>query len=244
MWQYFITHTLDFIYPTQCELCHTPLDHGSYLCDTCNSTLPRIIEPFCSHCGEMFEGNISDSFTCPNCTDLNYDFAFCRPVLPSSDPARQLIHSLKYGHSIHLAADLARIASEAFTDPRLHEALTSRWTIVPVPLHWIRQQTRHYNQSAEIARHLARILDLPYCDALKRIRATTTQTALSRRQRLKNLKGAFTLSSSGKKWGLTAPTGVILIDDVFTTGATSQECSSILRKNGIENRVVVTVMRG
>lgn len=235
---------LDFVYPPECEICQVPLANGIYLCSTCQNALPRIQAPFCERCGEMFEGNIESSFICPNCTTLKYDFTFCRPVLLSSEPARDLIHKLKYARSIHLAADLARITAEAFDDPRLHQARQEKWTLIPVPLHWSREQKRFYNQSRELTKHLARELSLPWCDALVRRRATMTQTALNRQHRLKNLKDCFTLSSKGKKWRDSKPTGAIVIDDVFTTGATAQECSSVLRKIGIENRVVVTLMRG
>ena len=192
----------------------------------------------------MFEGNIQSDFVCPNCSKLAYDFRFARPVLLNSENARNLIHGLKYQRGIHLARDLARLAAEAFADPRLAQALRENWTLVPVPLHWRREQTRHYNQSQEIARHLSVLLGLPMVAALKRSRATPTQTHLNRKQRLQNLRGSIELSRAGKRWSRRDPAGVILIDDVFTTGATVQECARILAKNQHENIVVVTVMRG
>lgn len=236
---------LDLIYPPECELCLHTLSDGRYLCDACRDQLPRILSPFCSRCGEMFEGRIESSFLCPNCTGLTYAFSFARPVLLSSEPARQLIHHFKYTRSIHLAGELAMLAAEAFDDPRLGRALAEKWTLVPVPLFWSREQTRQYNQSHEIARHLGRMFDLPVLRALKRVRATPTQTHLSRKQRLQNLRGAIKLSFRGRRWLKSEqPKGVILIDDVFTTGATVQECAQILAQNQIENIVVVTVMRG
>jgi ComF family protein len=192
----------------------------------------------------MFDGNIQSEFLCPNCRDLEYAFRFARPVLLSSERARSLIHALKYQRSIHLARDLARIAAEAFADPRLAVALEQRWTLVPVPLHWRREQSRFYNQSHEIARHLAQLLDLPLLPALKRIRATPTQTHLNRRQRLQNLRGSIELSRCGQRLSPADTPGIVLVDDVFTTGATVQECARILAQNHHENVVVVTVMRG
>ena len=89
------------------------------------------------------------------------------------------------------------------------------------------------------------MLGLPLCDALTRLRATPTQTHLSRKQRLLNLKGAIQISRRGEAYFRENPSGgVILIDDVFTTGSTVQECAKTLRKNLCENIVVVTVMRG
>jgi competence protein ComFC len=192
----------------------------------------------------MFEGRILSNFECPNCSRLQYDFLFARPVLRNSENARALIHQLKYQRGLHLARDLARIATEAFADQRLARALAEKWTVVPVPLHWRRQQHRHYNQAQVIARHLASMLGLPMLAALKRIRPTPTQTHLNRKKRLQNLRGAFALTRAGKRLCRNGTAGVILLDDVFTTGATVQECARVLTANQLENVVVVTVMRG
>ncbi len=192
----------------------------------------------------MFEGKIQSQFICPNCRDLTYAFRFARPVLWNSDSARTLIHGLKYQRHLYLARDLARIASEAFKDPRLARAVEERWTLIPVPLHWKREQSRHYNQSEEIARHLGDLMKLPVVNGLKRQRSTPTQTHLNRKQRLLNLRGSIELSSVGKRLNPHEIKGLILIDDVFTTGATVQECARILAQNQHENIVVVTVMRG
>lgn len=244
-WQRRLFHSvLDWIYPPTCELCQSPLSAGRHLCDACHLSLPRIKAPFCENCGEMFDGNIRSTFVCPNCRSLPYEFRFARPVLDCSREARELIHGLKYQKNLYLARELARLATEAFADPRLHQALTERWTLVPVPLHRSREQQRFYNQSYEIARHLGAFLKLPVVRALQRIRATPTQTRLSRRQRLKNLHGAIELTRQGKSLKPHQTLGIILVDDVFTTGATVQECAKILSKNHHENVVVVTVMRG
>jgi ComF family protein len=244
-WQSISARLLDMVYPPSCELCEAPQVGGRYLCEDCRNKLPRVESPFCQKCGEMFEGNISTAFLCPNCTDLDYAFSFARPVLLSSDAARHLVHMFKYGKAIHLARELAMLAAEAFDDPRLQRALAEKWTLVPVPLHWARKQHRHFNQSEEIARHLGKILGLPMIPVLNRIRATPTQTNLSRKQRLQNLRGAIQISARGRRWIKGgAATGIILIDDVFTTGATVQECAQVLRKNLQENIVVVTVVRG
>jgi ComF family protein len=236
---------LDLLFPPACEICHEVQQQGKYLCEHCNKNLPRITEPCCEKCGEMFEGNIQSSFVCPNCAGLDYAFSFARPVLDCSDAARELIHHFKYSRAIHLARDLASIAAEAFDDPRFQRALEQRWPLVPVPLHWRRRQHRFFNQSEEIARHLGKMLDLPVVPALKRIRATETQTHLSRKKRLQNLRGAMQLSRQGKALlRKNPPEGAVLIDDVFTTGATVHECAKILHANRFENVVVVTVMRG
>ena len=155
-----------------------------------------------------------------------------------------MIHRLKYGRELHLAKDLGRLAAESFADPRLAEALAENWPLVPVPLHHKRFQHRHFNQAQEISRELAIHTRLPVVDALKRTRATEHQTALTRAQRLENLRGAFVLSRAGHRQIENPPAGAILVDDVLTTGSTVDECAKTLRRAGFQQILVVTVMRG
>jgi competence protein ComFC len=236
---------LDCIYPCSCEICHEPLKKGASLCQPCRDKLLKICAPFCNQCGEMFHGNITTQFICPNCSELDYDFLFARPAYQSSEQLSELIHNVKYRRRLYLTKEMAHLATEAFSDVRLQQALLEKWVVIPVPLHWSRQQTRFFNQSEEIGKHLAKMMELPFCSGLKRIRRTPTQTRLSRKQRLKNLKGAFILSKRGASFlKKHEPAGIILFDDVFTTGSTTQECAKVLRMNGQENVIVVTVMRG
>jgi ComF family protein len=150
-----------------------------------------------------------------------------------------LVHDLKYGRRLELARPLADLATRAFEDPRLEVALEEKWPLVPVPLHRSRRRWRHFNQASELALPLGRAMGLPVVEGLKRNRSTVTQTRLSRAQRQKNLRGAFEVAR-----GFDVPAGVILVDDVFTTGSTVNECARILRKSGVQKVVVVTVMRG
>ncbi|MGC4015696.1 MAG: hypothetical protein QM755_14410 [Luteolibacter sp.] len=156
----------------------------------------------------------------------------------------ELIHGLKYRKGLHLAAELGRLAAESFADPRLAPALAEKWPLIPVPLHPSRQRERYFNQAAEIARTVSSVTGLPVLAALRRIRKTETQTHFGRTQRLANLKGAFTLSQAGARFSAGKPPGAVVIDDVFTTGATVHECARVLRRGGVQKVIVVTVMRG
>jgi competence protein ComFC len=241
-WKRIIGRFLDLIYPCACRLCGSELHGGRYLCDDCWVALPRLRAPFCATCGEMFDGEIDAEFDCPNCRDTEFAFEFARPAMAHDPQTRELIHDLKYHRGTHMARDLARLAVSAFDDPRLQTALAEAWPLVPVPLHWQRLRSRHFNQAEEIARALSRLTGQTVVRALKRTRSTATQTRLSRHQRQKNLHGAFAVTRPGKS--LTQAPGVVLIDDVFTTGSTVHECARILRKAGLQKVVVVTVMRG
>ncbi|BCU76258.1 ComF family protein [Luteolibacter sp. LG18] len=243
-WRSLFSRALDLLYPPACGLCRAPLTHGRHLCGPCGTSLPRLTEPYCAMCGEHFDGVIDTAFECPNCRGLKHAFAFARPALAFDPRTRQLVHDLKYHRGLHLAADLGRLAAEAFQDPRLAEALADRWPLVPVPLHRSRQRTRWFNQAHEIARGLSTTTGLPILPALRRIRKTDTQTRLTRAQRLANLKGAFALSRAGERFAAGKPPGAVLVDDVFTTGSTVHECARTLLRGGVQKVIVVTVMRG
>lgn len=243
-WRKVISRALDLVYPPQCALCSHALQDGHALCKACRDDLPRLTEPFCQSCGEAFDGQIRGPFSCPNCSDLSFSFEFARPAMVRDDRTLDLIHRLKYGREIHLARELGRLAMEAFRDPRLEPALSDGWALVPVPLHRSRLRHRHFNQAAEIARVLSARSGLPVVDALHRTRRTDTQTLLSRKQRMDNLRGAFSLSRCGTKWISKNPAGALLVDDVLTTGSTVHECARTLRKAGVNHIAVITVMRG
>ena len=235
---------LDLLYPAECAVCGTGLTHGRSLCGCCGDDLPRLAEPFCESCGEMFPGKIDGSFECPNCSDLTFSFEFARPAMVRDDRTLDLIHRLKYGREIQLASELGTLAAEAFADPRLSPALEGNWPLVPVPLHRSRLRRRHFNQAEEIARVLSDHTGLPLLGALRRTRSTDTQTLLSRKQRMENLRGAFGVTRRGVKWIGSRAEGAVLIDDVLTTGSTVNECAKTLRKAGVRKVFVVTVMRG
>jgi ComF family protein len=235
---------LDLLYPPFCSLCRHPLRGNRWLCDDCAARLPRISEPFCQRCGEPCDGVIENPFTCPNCGELKFAFDFARPALRNHPDTRSLVLDLKYRRHLHLAAELGRLALEALDDPRFGPALAERWPVVPVPIHWKRLRNRHFNQAEEIARVFAQSAGLPVVSALKRTRDTGTQTRLDRQKRLKNLRGAFALSRAGRRLLRQPVPGAIVLDDVFTTGATTHECARTLRNAGVESVVVVAVMRG
>jgi competence protein ComFC len=239
-----IGRVLDLIYPPTCALCEMPLADGRALCPPCVVDLPVLQEPFCSRCGEAFHGRIEGSFTCPNCKDLKFAFEFARPALVRDPRSLELIHRLKYQKQLFLAPELARLALQALQDPRFAPALAAGWPLVPVPLHRSRQRERHFNQSLEIARSLSRLTGLPMLKALARTRRTDTQTRLSRARRLQNLRGAFAVTAAGHRFLTPKPAGVILIDDVLTTGSTVDACARTLRQAGLPRIFVLTVLRG
>lgn len=240
---------LDWLFPPLCSICGEGLAGGRALCGSCSAGMARIVPPFCDVCGESFRGQIDGAFDCPNCKEISFHFEFARAAMDRSDEMLELVHRLKYGREIHLARELGILACGAFEDRRLRVALEEKWPLVPVPLHWRRQRDRQFNQADEIAMVVGRETGLPVVRRLKRVRRTQTQTRLSRRQRMENLKGAFAVRKNlfwkkGNPIGKEETPGVILVDDVFTTGSTVDECAKVLRKAGAGRVAVLTVMRG
>jgi competence protein ComFC len=237
----FISRLLDFVYPAGCQVCQLPLTHGRHLCKHCIDQLKLIEPPYCAQCGECYDGQLAGHFVCPNCNALDVSYEFARAALHSEGHARDLIHEFKYLRKIYLADELARLIEFAFEDSRFLP-YQENGILVPVPLFWRRQRKRQFNQSEQIAKHLSSRTGISYQPALTRIRNTETQTHFNRAKRLKNLKHAFSINPRHLAHIQDKP--IILIDDVFTTGSTADECSRVLLEHGASRVAVLTVLRG
>jgi ComF family protein len=148
---------------------------------------------------------------------------------------RAIIHALKYDGRRSLARPLAALMRE-----RGGHILAGAACVVPVPLHASRRRERGFNPAADLARHLG----VPVVFALRRTRATATQTGLPAAQRHRNVRGAFALSRAGRRLCRTAPAIVVLVDDVQTTGATLDACARALAGAGIQEVRAITAARG
>ncbi len=246
---------LDLLYPPRCAACaaRLPAPASTDFCPACEDLLEPILPPACAICSEPFPGRMPHAFSCPNCSGQDFAFECAISAWHSSGPLREAIHRFKYARSIHLRLALARRIFDTLSDPRLeHPAslptpdgdnpdLIPHWLLVPVPLHPRRFRERRFNQSAELARTLSKLSGLPCQDLLRRTRYTTAQANLTRKERLKNLAGAFTLQ---RKARLPAHGNILLIDDVFTTGSTAHECATVLKKAGAQRIIVLTAARG
>ena len=145
------------------------------------------------------------------------------------DIARALVHALKYGDRIDLAPIMGRWMARAG-----HELLKDADAIIPVPLHWRRLWARRFNQSALLSQAISRESGVPVADvALKRIKATAQQVGLTQSERAQNVQGAFRVPPEHK--AEVAGRRVVLVDDVLTSGATSDACARALLRAGASN---------
>jgi ComF family protein len=209
---------LNSLLPPQCLGCHALVDTPGRLCSDCFSHFTFIAPPHCDRCGTPFEGAIIDDLVCGACLKDPPVYERARAAFVYNSASRTLVLKFKHGDRTDAAAHLARWLQRAGSD------LIARCdVIVPVPLHRWRFLMRSYNQSALLARALGALAEKPVMvDALARIKATPTQGGLDRISRRRNVAKAFAARRdiAGKR--------VLLIDDVLTTGATTDACARTL----------------
>lgn len=229
---------LSLFYPPHCALCRADTEDGIHLCADCGKSARRILAPFCQRCSQPFDGAISGEFTCSNCADRDLHFECAVAPFLSRGAVREFIHRFKYNRHLYLRHPLVDWMEVGLADERLRR--TSVDAFVPVPLHPARRREREFNQAEVLAQLLSRRSGIPMEACLERIRYTTTQTRLDRHERMENLRGAFRVRHTSQVTGRH----LILIDDVFTTGSTVEECARVLRAAGAASIRVLTVARG
>lgn len=230
---------LDLVFPRSCAGCGGRVgDAEGHLCWDCQAGLPFVRQPYCLHCGDPVEGRVDEAFTCHWCDELNPAYDYARSVIRYRDPVPRMIQDFKYNAAHHLAPDFVRLLQAGLQSAPEFGNLDA---ICCVPLHRVRLRQRGYNQSALLARGLARALDKPFLRrALVRIRQTGTQTHLTAHERITNVHGAFAV----RRPAALAGKALLLIDDVMTTGATVAEVARVLKQAGVVKVCVLTVARG
>ena len=200
------------------------------MCENCSKTLPKITQSFCTRCGLQFKGD--GQGTCLNCKSTNFNFTLARSALNFDGNVVSAIHKFKYAKYKFLAEPFAHL---------LHSTLIKQnWNIdliCYVPLFEKREKERGYNQSRELAYQLSQLINIPVFNDITRLRDTPTQTSLTRKQRKENVKDSFKVSNKSQLKEMN----ILLIDDVFTTGSTTNEISKNLKSAGANNIYVLTI---
>ena len=195
------------------------------------SKVSYLVSPLCVCCGDSLPGNTEGDHFCENCLRTPPSFSVARGIALYQNPVKQLLHNLKYNFDTTTLGPLLLIAQSS--DFSTFESCD---IILPVPLHSKRLKRRGMNQALFLARLFfpERKEDI-YTDVLVRERPTISQTSLDLQGRKKNLSDAFTV----KNIDIITNKVICLVDDVFTTGATVEECSrSIIAAGGTEVRVL------
>lgn len=234
---YALNQLLDLVLPPRCVVSGAPVERQGMIAPQAWSALDFIVAPFCDSCGRPFEFEVGEGALCVECVEERPAFQTARAALKYNDSSRDLILGFKHGDKMH-----AVLAFIPWLERAGNDMIAQADYIVPVPLHPFRLIRRRYNQAAIMAHALARKTGktcLP--DLLKRVRPTATQGHLNPDARRKNVHKAFAVQPAFKS--KIAAKNIILIDDVYTTGATVKECAETLLKSGAARVDVLTLAR-
>ena len=217
---------------SNCVLCGDFIKRDISLCIACETALPRI-DHACRQCGIPLEKQSVQNDLCGQCIQIPPEVDYTISLFHYKNPVSYLIGQMKFQQQLSCAAILGSLLST-----EILKRNTFPDALLPVPLHNSRLAKRGFNQSLEISKSIAKEKQLPLLlNSVSRVINTEAQTHLNKQQRLKNIKGCFNL--------LEAPSidHIVIIDDVITTGATTNELARILKSSGVKKVGVWSIAR-
>lgn len=219
---------VDWVYPRRCPVCGDIVKSGKgagYICPECREELHYVEPPVCLKCGKHIENEEQEY--CGDCTSIPKHFVRGYPVFVYDGALRDSVMAFKYKNKREYAAFYAEEIV------RRHGQTLQGLDVdglVPVPVHKSRRRRRGYNQAEILAKELSKRLAIPYYGKeLYRVERTSAQKNLNDKERQKNLKSAFKRRRNGVKLKK-----VILVDDIYTSGATIEACTRVLLGTGVE----------
>lgn len=231
---------VDFLYPPLCGLCHARLAPGEQaVCFRCLAEVAFRPDWRCGRCGAFGVGvEPGAGSRCRHCPPAGAHYAGVLAAVAYHGAGARMVQRFKYNRRLEIGAAMARVTAQRLAEPL---ALLGRRVdcIVPVPLHLLRRLERGFNQAHALAGAVAGATALPVRDLLRRRRYTRRQALLPRERRDSNVQGAFALRGRHDLHGQ----GILLIDDVVTSGATVNECARVLREAGAREVWVVCFAR-
>lgn len=226
---------LSILYPDRCPVCHQVIEGKGRVCSKCRKKLPYIKEPKCKKCGKELE-RTEDEY-CRDCQRFSHAYDRGGAVFSYDDVMKKSISMFKYHNRREYAAFYAEEMKERCG--RLI-GLCAPQVILPIPIHREKRRQRGFNQAELVAKELGKLLKIPVDPGyLLRTQKTVPQKELTRRERKENLKEAFQLRENAVVYDR-----VLLIDDIYTTGATIDAVSEILRKNQTKIIFFLTICVG
>jgi len=234
----------ELVFRSSCLLCGKS-PSSSLVCPDCESLFQRLGEACCAKCGRpTFEPSAVEDvryFVCETCLKERLHFDRAVSIFLYEGAMRNAILAFKYQKRFSIKDVLGPLFAGDLPDRLKNggpgDALGAE-LIIPVPLHVSRLREREFNQSAILANYLSEAINVPVqYEVLARIRATAFQSMLSRTKRIANVKGAFKVIQRSSVEGAN----VLLVDDIFTHGATANECAKVLKKAGAKSVIVGTL---
>jgi ComF family protein len=236
---------VDWLFPPRCRACDSWMNgrDAQYFCSSCAPSIELIRHPLCSICGRPFPDASGEDHPCGVCIRRPPHFSQARAwaCYPREEtdpqPLRKVVQQFKYGRKVSLGKPLGRLMARGCEE--FLRACRAE-LIVPVPLHPRRLRWRGFNQSVLLARQVSRAYATPMDPfVLVRSRETPPQTQLTEEERRRNIRGAFAVNPDKP----IANKNILWIDDVYTSGATVDECSRALGRGGAGEIYVLTLAR-
>ena len=224
---------LDLFFPTQvkCVFCNAETPKFG-ICKKCYEALPFIKQPVCHKCGGE---RLSKDLVCIECKNRHFDFESCFSIFYYKDEIQKKIVSFKQGGNKYIGYAFAWIIDEKYNELGLNEIID---VIIPVPINENRLKERGFNQSKILCNELMTTGKVN-TEVLKRVKDTPHQTGLNRENRQSNLKDGFVVT----KENLINNKTILLVDDIYTTGSTLNECAKTLIKAGAKKVVAMCLAR-
>ena len=226
MYEQYVSALADLFFPQRCVGCERRA--SDLLCRNCFEALPHVGRPVCARCGMP---TAFETFVCDACKGVDFGFESARAPLRYEGVGEEVVHALKYRGYTRVVERLAAPLMLGVLDPG--ERFDA---VVPVPLHRSRLRRRGFNQAELLARSVAGKINAPVSDTLQVVRRTRDQVELSAAERRANVEGAFAVRERVRG-------RILLVDDVFTTGATTSECAGTLLRGGAEEVHAVSLCR-
>ena len=234
---YMIGGIINLIYPAFCRSCGKKTIQ--YICKDCFKEIKKRTPPFCIKCGKKIHKSPRLEELCCDCkkNSIYFDRAFS--VFQYDGMFKEMIHDAKYRK-----LSLVKEFMESSVDFIKEQDIAKNTSIVlSIPMHPVRLFKREINLSHILAKYIAKKMNLQYsAKLLKKTKNTSPQTGLKRNERIKNIKGSFSLEKNGLSY--IKDKNMLLVDDIFTTGSTVNECARILKDAGASYVEVITLARG
>lgn len=231
-------HILDFLWPRDCVICSQPSDRpGRIVCSDCLNRLPALpVNGCCRRCGRAAEG-LDGEYLCEDCRTYKPAFDRASSAFHFDGEARELVNGYKFRNRIWLLPDLVDWL-EATARARFKTDEID--LVVPMPSTWWHRLDRGFNQCAELAKALAKRLDLPYAsNVMRRVGMPRRQGGLSEQERRENVIGTFRV----RRPELVSHRTILVIDDIMTTGSTLSECAAELKLASADRVWCLTLAR-
>ncbi len=230
MWSALAHGLLEMLYPRRCAACARPLRDDTtadgLVCRQCWETIGFVAPPLCCRCGRHRTPGARSRW-CPSCMRATLHFDRAAAPCRFEGTIQELIHRLKYRGHVKLALPLSTLMARHIVTHGL--PIDHFDMIMPIPLHTARLRERGFNQAHALAQPLARAFAKPLADGiLRRHRATRTQTDLAPAERIANVAGSFSVTAPAVVHGKH----ILLVEDVYTTGATCSAAACALKSAG------------